>query len=542
MTGSEASKAWADLFTIDRPRSITELFATDPGRVGKLTLTIGDLVVDLSKNLIDDGVVEALLALATETEVRESIERLLSGAVVNRTEGRAAAHAVLRRPDGMPALVDGIDVGSDVREALVRMRSLVAEVHSGRRLGATGRTLTTVVNIGIGGSDLGPSMAYEALRAYHVPGVRCRFVSNVDPADLRANVADLDPATTLFVVSSKTFTTAETLANAHAARAWLVEALGEKAVAAHFVAVSTNLAAVREFGIPDDDMYPFWDWVGGRYSLPSAIGLSLMLGIGVEAFDQMREGMHTVDEAVRTTALRSNAAVMMALVGVWNRNVLGCGSKAVLPYSHDLRRFPAYLQQLDMESNGKSTRLDGTPVSHDTGPIVWGEPGTNSQHAFMQLIHQGTSIVPVDFIGFAESNEPSAADRDDPRHRTLFLNMLAQSRALAFGRSLDQVPAGPFASHRVFPGGRPSTVIVARQLTPSVLGQLVALYEHVVHVQGIVWGINSFDQFGVELGKEMALELADEARLDRAHDPSTHSLLRWFHGSEPGSEPGSEGE
>jgi glucose-6-phosphate isomerase len=470
---------------------------------------MGDLVVDLSKNLVDDRAIAALLRVASEARVEAAIERLLDGSIVNLTEQRAAGHASLRRPENLRSSVNGVDVAADVNDVLERMRSFVADVHSGRRVGSTGRRLTTVVNLGIGGSDLGPAMAYEALRSCRVAGVECRFVSNVDPADLASNLVDLNPAETLFVVASKTFTTAETLANARAAREWVVAALGERATAAHFVAVSTNLEAVRAFGIADDEMFPFWDWVGGRYSLSSAIGLSLMLGIGADAFEQMRAGMHAIDEAVRSTPASANAAVMMALIGIWNRNVLGLPTKAVLPYSHDLRRFPAYLQQLDMESNGKTVRVDGTRAPYETGPIVWGEPGTNSQHAFMQLVHQGTTV-----------------------------NMLAQSRALAFGRSLDEISDGPFAEHRVFDGARPSTVIVARRLTPSVLGQLVALYEHVVHVQGVIWGINSFDQFGVELGKELAVQLASSDDAHRGSDPSTHSLLRWFHGSTLGSDGG----
>jgi glucose-6-phosphate isomerase len=532
VTDVDLTKAWDDLCAVDRPRSIDELFASDPERVETYTLRMGDLVVDLSKNLTDRRVIEALSELAAAADVEGAVGRLLSGAAVNVTEARAAAHAMLRRPMGRAAIVDGIDVTDEVQGVLSRMRSFVADVHSGRRVGATGRRFTTVINIGIGGSDLGPAMAYEALRPWRVPGIRCRFVSNIDPADLASNIADLDPTETLFVVSSKTFTTAETLANARAARAWLVAALGESATAHHFVAVSTNLAAVRSFGIDDDSMFPFWDWVGGRYSLASAIGLSLMLGIGAEAFDEMRAGMHMIDEAMGSTPCEVNAATMTALIGVWNRNVLGMSTKAVLPYSHDLRRFPAFLQQLDMESNGKSVGVDGGRVPRDTGPILWGEPGTNAQHAFMQSIHQGSTIVPVDFIGFAEPTalEVDSIDPDDSRHRTLFLNMLAQSRALAFGRSIDQVPAGPFAEHRVFDGNRPSTVIVARSLTPSVLGQLVAFYEYVVFVQGVVWGINSFDQFGVELGKELALDLAVGDEHLRTTDPSTHSLLRWSTG------------
>ena len=540
MTGIDASKAWNQLLAIERPRSIARLFASDPDRVDKHTLCLGDLIVDISKNLVDDRVTEALLAVASQARVDEATDRLLNGSVVNLTEQRAAGHASLRRPNHLPSLVNGADVTADVQGVLARMRDFVVAVHAGRRLGSTGRRLTTVVNIGIGGSDLGPAMAYEALRSYRVAGVECRFVSNVDPADLASNLDDLDPAETLFVVASKTFTTAETLANARAARDWLAASLGESATSGHFVAVSTNLEAVRAFGIADDEMFPFWDWVGGRYSLSSAIGLSLMLGIGVEAFDQMRAGMHLIDEAVRSTPARNNAAVMLALVGIWNRNVLGFPTKAVLPYSHDLRRFPAYLQQLDMESNGKSVRVDGTRAPYETGPSVWGEPGTNAQHAFMQLIHQGTTIVPVDFIGFAEPSTGGvgAGAGDDSRQRTLFMNMLAQSRAMAFGRTIEEVPAGPFAEHRVFDGDRPSTTIVARRLTPSVLGQLIALYEHVVHVQGVIWGINSFDQFGVELGKEMALRLESSDGDHRDGDPSTHSLLRWFEGSAFGSDGG----
>lgn len=524
MTGIESSSAWKQLLSTPRPTSIPELFASDPDRATAMTFRLADLIIDMSKNLIDARGIDALMDIADLADVRGGIESLLDGAVVNSTEGRAAAHAALRRPANVPSLVDGVEVSSAVHDVLKRMRSFTTAVHSGTRTGSSGRRFETVVNIGIGGSDLGPAMAHAALRPYHTPGIECRFVSNVDPADLESALRGLDPATTLFVVSSKTFTTIETLANAHAARRWLADALGDAAVGAHFVAVSTNLAEVLRFGIGESEMFPFWDWVGGRYSLASAIGLSLMLGIGSEHFDELLSGMHRVDEEVRSCPLRNNAAAMMGLIGVWNRNVLGMSSKAVLPYSHDLRRFPAYLQQLEMESNGKSVNSNGSTVEMDTSPIVWGEPGTNAQHAFMQLLHQGTTIVPVDFIGFAN---PSSSF-DDRRHATLFLNMLAQSRALAFGRSIHDVAADPNASHRVFSGSRPSTTIVAARLTPSVLGQLVALYEYVVLVQGIVWGINSFDQFGVELGKEMALGLADSGADHRDTDPSTHSLMSWF--------------
>jgi glucose-6-phosphate isomerase len=524
VTGIESSSAWKNLMGVPRPTSIAELFESEPDRATSMKFQLAELVIDTSKNLIDARGVDALLEVAEKVDVRGRIESLLDGAVVNNTEGRAAAHAALRRPANVASVVDGVDVSSAVHDVLNRMRAFTAAVHSGVRTGATGLRFRTVVNLGIGGSDLGPAMAHAALLHYHHPAIDCRFVSNVDPADLDAAIRGLDPATTLFVVSSKTFTTVETLANAHAARRWVSDALGEAAVGSHFVAVSTNSAEVVRFGIEESEMFPFWEWVGGRYSLASAIGLSLMLGVGSANFDELLSGMHRIDEEVRSKPNRTNAAVMMGLIGIWNRNVLAMTSKAVLPYSHDLRRFPAYLQQLEMESNGKSVHSDGSSTMIDTAPVVWGEPGTNAQHAFMQLLHQGTTVVPVDFIGFAKSATPV----DDRRHETLFLNMLAQARALAFGRSIDDVAPDANAPHRVFPGSRPSTTIVAARLTPSVLGQLVALYEWVVFVQGVAWGINSFDQFGVELGKEMALGLAESSTNHRDTDPSTHSLLSWF--------------
>ncbi|MFM9038030.1 MAG: glucose-6-phosphate isomerase [Actinomycetota bacterium] len=520
MGNGATPEAWRLVRSVPRPDSLRRLFSDDPNRAERFTLEVADLRVDVSKQIIDDRVLDSLMNLFASAGVESSIDALFAGDAVNVTEGRAAGHPALRRPIGMPSVIGRADVSNDVHAVLADLRSFAASVISGSTTSVEGRRFETVVNIGIGGSDLGPAMAYEALRGSRGHGLSVRFVANVDPADLAANLTDLDPRTTLFVVSSKTFTTAETMANAVAARRWIESAVAPGDSSRHFVAVTTNETAAREFGVAA--VFRFWDWVGGRYSLASAIGLSLMLGVGPRAFDEMLSGMHAIDEHVRTTTGRLNLAVVLAAVGIWNRNVLGHPTKVVLPYSHDLRRFPAYLQQLDMESNGKSASVDGTQVGLATGPVIWGEPGTNAQHAFMQSLHQGTDIVPVDFIGFAE---PSDAV-DDDRHETLFLNMLAQSRALAFGRTLQEVSDSINAVHRVFPGDRPSTTIVARRLDPSVLGQLIALYEHVVHIQGVVWGINSFDQFGVELGKELARDLATSD--GRGTDSSTHSLLQWY--------------
>jgi glucose-6-phosphate isomerase len=437
------------------------------------------------------------------------------------TENRSVLHVALRKPRGESLLVDGRDVVADVHEALDRMAAFSERVRSGEWRGATGKPIAAVVNIGIGGSDLGPVMAYRALRHYSRRDLVFRFVSNVDGTDLAEATRDLDPEQTLFVVSSKTFATLETMTNARTARAWSLERLGdEQAIAKHFVAVSTNAEQVEAFGIDTANMFGFWDWVGGRYSVDSAIGLSLMLFIGPEAFHELLGGFRTVDEHFADTPLEANAPVVLAMIGVWHSNVLGYATKAVLPYSEELGRFPAYLQQLDMESNGKSVRLDGSAVTTSTGPIVWGEPGTNGQHAFYQLLHQGTRIVPVDFIGFANPHHPH---RD--HHDLLMSNLFAQAEALAFGRPNTAEP------HRDFAGNRPSTTILADTLTPAVLGQLIALYEHIVFVQGVVWGINSFDQWGVELGKELANritpELTGEQRPDR-HDASTNALIDWY--------------
>ncbi len=416
-----------------------------------------------------------------------------------------------------------------MQQVLGRMDAFATMVREGEWVGATGKQIETVVNIGIGGSDLGPAMATLALEAFAHERIRSRFVSNLDGADLRSNLIGLDPATTLFVVSSKTFTTVETLTNATEARRWLVAALGEAAVAQHFVAVTTNVEKATEFGIDPANLFGFWDWVGGRFSICSAIGLPLMIAIGPEEFHDFLDGMHTIDNHFRTSPFAVNAPVIMGMLGIWYHNVLGAETKAVLPYSHELRRFPAYLQQLDMESNGKGVRLDGSPVNTTTGPVVWGEPGTNAQHAFFQLLHQGTRLVPIDFIGFARPSHPLLA-----QHDLLMANLFAQGEALAFGKTLDEVVAEGVPvhqqPHRVFPGNRPSTTILAPELTPSVLGQLIALYEHIVFVQGVVWGINSFDQWGVELGKVMANRIVPELTEvgDPQHDSSTSALISWY--------------
>ena len=439
---------------------------------------------------------------------------MFAGEHINVTEDRAVMHVALRAPRDRSIVVDGVDVVPAVHEVLDQMASFADRVRADDRI-------THVVNIGIGGSDLGPAMAYRALDAYRHERIRCSFVSNVDGADIAAVLRDADPASTLFIIASKTFGTIETLTNARTARAWLVDELGESAVADHFVAVSTNAERVAEFGIDTANMFGFWDWVGGRYSVDSAIGLSLMIAIGPDRFREFLDGFHRVDEHFRTAPLAENAPVVMAMLGVWNANGLGHATKAVLPYAEELGRFPAYLQQLDMESNGKSVRLDGSAVVGDTGPIVWGEPGTNGQHAFYQLLHQGTRIVPVDFIGFATPHHPY---RD--HHDLLMANLFAQSEALAFGR--DAAAGEPY---RQFDGNRPNTVILADQLTPSVLGQLIALYEHVVHVQGTVWGVNSYDQWGVELGKELANRITPELTGDpdpAAHDAATNHLIAWY--------------
>ena len=512
---------------------LRELFAADPARGERMAVEAGDLYLDYSKNRLTDETVRLLVALAERSGLRQRIDDMFAGRRINRTEDRAVLHVALRAPKGERIEVDGRDVVAPVHAVLDRMAAFADRVRSGEWTGFTGRPMANVVNIGIGGSDLGPAMAYEALHDYSDRSRTVRFVSNVDGADFWEATADLDPAETLFVVSSKTFTTIETITNATTARNWLVQALGdERAVASHFVAVSTNTAKVAEFGIDPAHMFQFWDWVGGRYSFPSAIGLSLMVAIGPGRFREMLAGFRTMDEHFRTTPFERNLPVLLGLIGVWYDDFFDAQTHAVLPYSHHLSYFPAYLQQLDMESNGKSVDLEGRPVGVQTGPVVWGQPGTNGQHAFYQLIHQGTKLVPCDFIGFCQADHPVPG-----HHDLLMANFFAQTEALAFGRRPEEVVAEgvPPAQvpHRTFPGNRPTNTILAPRLTPAVLGQLVALYEHKVLTQGVVWGINSFDQWGVELGKAMADRIVPELAApatdpDPAHDSSTTTLVRRY--------------
>ncbi len=493
--------------------TLAELFTADPARAERYVIEAGDLRIDYSKQPIDDDVMGALVRWADATGVIERRDAMFAGEHINVTEDRAVLHTALRLPRSAELVVDGQDVVADVHDVLDAMAAFADRLRADERI-------TDIVNIGIGGSDLGPAMAATALHAFAHPRLRAHFVSNVDGADVHTVLQHLDPASTLFIVASKTFGTIETLTNARTARAWLVDALGDDAVRDHFVAVSTNAEKVAAFGIDTANMFGFWDWVGGRYSVDSAIGLSLMILIGPDGFRDFLAGFHTIDEHFRTAPLAVNAPVVLALIGVLHTNVLGNATKAVLPYAQELARFAAYLQQLDMESNGKRVLLDGSPVAGDTGPIVWGEPGTNGQHAFYQLLHQGTRVVPVDFIGFATPNHPYRE-----HHDLLMSNLFAQAEALAFGRENAAEP------HRHFPGDRPSTLILADRLTPSVLGQLIALYEHIVFVQGLMWGINSFDQWGVELGKELATRITPElvGEPDPAlHDSSTNAAIAWY--------------
>ncbi|MFD3561666.1 glucose-6-phosphate isomerase [Streptomyces sp. NPDC058686] len=488
---------------------LRDLFATDPDRAGRYTVQVGDLHIDYSKHLITDETLALLQELATATDVFGQRDAMFRGEKINTTEGRAVLHTALRAPRDTVIEVDGENVVPAVHAVLDKMAVFADKVRSGEWTGHTGQRIKNVVNIGIGGSDLGPAMAYEALRSFTDRGLTVRFVSNVDGADLHEAVRDLDPAETLFIIASKTFTTIETITNATSARNWLLTGLGagQEAVAKHFVALSTNAEKVSEFGIDTANMFEFWDWVGGRYSFDSAIGLSLMIAIGPDAFREMLDGFHLVDEHFRTAPAESNAPLLMGLLGVWYGNFHDAQSHAVLPYSHYLSRFTAYLQQLDMESNGKSVDREGRPVEWQTGPVVWGTPGTNGQHAYYQLIHQGTKLIPADFIGFARPVGELTAQLAD-QHDLLMANLFAQGQALAFGKTAEEVRAEgvPEAQvpHRTFKGNHPTTTILARALTPSVLGQLIALYEHKVFVQGAVWNIDSFDQWGVELGKVLA--------------------------------------
>jgi glucose-6-phosphate isomerase len=520
-----------------RDAQLRDLFADDPDRGTRLAATAADLYVDYSKNRVTDETLALLLALANERGLTARTAEMFAGKHINTSENRAVLHTALRLPRDATLVVDGQDVVADVHAVLDKMASFADRVRSGDWRGYTGEPIRTIVNIGIGGSDLGPVMAYEALGAYLDTDIRCRFISNIDPTDVYQKTHDLDPATTLFVVVSKTFATLETLTNASEARRWLLAGLGtddQAAVAKHFVAVSTNADKVAAFGIDTDNMFGFWDWVGGRYSYDSAVGLSLMIAIGPERYREMLGGFHAMDEHFRTTPLERNVPALLGLLNVWYDDFLGASTHAVLPYSQYLHRFPAYLQQLTMESNGKSVRADGSRVDYQTGEIFWGEPGTNGQHAFYQLLHQGTKLVPADFIGFSEPNH----DIDDMQD--LFMsNFFAQTAALAFGRSADEVRAEgtpeDVVPHKVMPGNHPTTSVLAPKLTPATLGQLVALYEHIVFTEGTIWGIDSFDQWGVELGKVMAKQLeplltgaagatADAATTPRP-DSSTSALI-----------------
>ena len=511
---------------------LRDLFDADPARGEHLSEEAAGLFLDYSKNRITDETVGLLVRLAEESGLAGRREAMFRGEHINTTGDRAVLHTALRAPRGSQVMVDGVDVVPGVYEVLDRMAAFAEGVRAGSWTGHTGRRIKAVVNIGIGGSDLGPVMAYEALRAYSQRDITFRFVSNVDGTDIVEATRDLDPAETLVIVASKTFTTLETLRNARSARAWLLDALGdEAAIARHFVALSTNAAEVAAFGIDTDNMFGFWDWVGGRYSMPSAIGLSTMIAIGPDAFGEMLAGFHEMDEHFRTAPLERNLPALLGLLTVWYTGFLGVETVAVLPYERYLLRFPAYLQQLTMESNGKSVTLDGTRVDYRTGPIFWGEPGTNGQHSFYQLIHQGTRLIPADFIGFTESLNPI-----EDHHDLLMANVFAQTEALAFGKTEADVRAEgtpeALVPHRVFEGNRPSNTILADSLTPATLGRLVALYEHSTFTQGVIWSIDSFDQWGVELGKVLAtrvtaeLSSPDEPQLN--HDSSTNNLIRRY--------------
>jgi glucose-6-phosphate isomerase len=527
--------AWKALAThYEKVRNVTlrSLFSDDPQRAERFTIEAAGLFLDYSKNRITEETRDLLLQLAKESGLEERRDAMFRGEKINITEKRAVLHVALRAPEGETILVDGEDVVPAVHEVLDKMTAFSNRVRSGEWKGHTGKRIRNVINVGIGGSDLGPVMAYEALKHYSERSMVFRFVSNVDGTDFAEAVVDLDPSETLFIISSKTFTTLETMTNAHTARDWAVKGLGdEKAVAKHFVAVSTNAAEVTKFGIDTANMFGFWDWVGGRYSMDSAIGLSTMLAIGPENFRALLDGFHQVDEHFRTAPLESNLPVILGLLAVWYNDFFGAQTVAVLPYEQYLKRFPAYLQQLTMESNGKHVTLEGDRVNYDTGPIYWGEPGTNGQHSFYQLIHQGTRLIPCDFIGFEKTLNPLGR-----HHDILLANVFAQAEALAFGKTPEQVKAEGtpdwLVPHRVFEGNRPSNVLLADKLTPETLGKLVALYEHSVFTQGTVWQIDSFDQWGVELGKVLAqhiiaeIEAPSDAGLK--HDGSTNNLIRRY--------------
>src|SRR5271157_5440468 len=538
ITKRPASKrhAWKDLSSHNkevRDLHLRQLFADDPKRGTRLTVEAVGLYLDYSKNRVTDETIKLLLQLAEESGLRTRIDAMFRGDKINITENRAVLHTALRAPKGASILVDGKNVVPQVHAVLDKMTDFSNRVRNGTWKGHTGKRIRNVINIGIGGSDLGPVMAYEALKHYSDRALTFRFVSNIDGTDLVEATRDLNPEETLFIVASKTFTTLETMTNAHSARDWLLQGFGgdAKAVARHFVAVSTNASKVSEFGIDTANMFEFWDWVGGRYSMDSAIGLSTMLAIGTENFHDMLGGFHQMDEHFRTAPFERNLPVLMGLLAIWYNNFYGAETVAVLPYEQYLKRFPAYLQQLTMESNGKHVTLDGAEVAYQTSPIYWGEPGTNGQHSFYQLIHQGTKLIPCDFIAFAQTLNPHGR-----HHDMLMANVFAQTEALAFGKTPEQVKAEGTADwlipHRVFEGNRPSNTILAAKLTPQTLGKLVALYEHSVFTQGVIWDIDSFDQWGVELGKVLAQriipELDGKPEPKLSHDSSTNALVRHY--------------
>jgi glucose-6-phosphate isomerase len=511
---------------------LRRLFAADPGRGERMRVETLGILFDYSKHRITDQTISLLLQLAEESRLRERIDAMFQGEKINVTEKRAVLHVALRAPKGEVIDVDGTDVVPQVHAVLDRMANFAARVRSGAWKGHTGKRIRTIVNIGIGGSDLGPVMAYEALRHYSQRDLGFRFVSNIDGTDFAETTADLSPEETLFIISSKTFTTLETMTNAQTARAWALAALKDPAaVARHFVAVSTNAAKVSEFGIDTANMFEFWDWVGGRYSMDAAIGLSTMIAVGAENFRALLSGMHEMDDHFRTAPFDRNLPVLMGLLGLWYNNFFGAETIAVLPYDQYLKRFPAYLQQLTMESNGKCVTRDGRAVDYQTGPIYWGEPGTNGQHSFYQMIHQGTKLIPCDFIAFAQPLNPLGR-----HHDLLMANVFAQAEALAFGKTAAEVAAEGAApelvAHRTFEGNRPSTTILMDSLTPAALGKLIALYEHSVYVQGVIWDVDSFDQWGVELGKVLAGRIVPELESegDLSHDSSTNALIRWYRG------------
>ncbi|MDP6785791.1 MAG: glucose-6-phosphate isomerase [Rhodospirillales bacterium] len=538
MASPDKSKAWTALEAHHRKvagLTMGALFADDPERFGRFSLSLGDMLLDYSKNRVTAETMDLLIALARAADVEGWRARMFEGQAINTTENRAALHVALRNRSDAPMEVGGDDVMPAVQGVLAQMRAFTDSVRGGNWKGHTGRPITHVVNVGIGGSDLGPAMVTEALTPYHQDGLEVRFVSNVDATDLAETLKDLDPATTLFIVASKTFTTLETLTNARSARHWLTDALGEDAVGRHFVALSTNAEAVRAFGIEPDNMFAFWDWVGGRASLWSAIGLPIAVAIGMDRFEDLLAGAHVMDRHFAEAPLEANMPVVLALLGLWYIDFFGARAHAVLPYDQYLRRLPAFLQQLDMESNGKGVRRDGTPVERGTGPVVFGEPGTNGQHAFYQLLHQGPRMVPADFIAAAETHNPMGR-----HHPILVANFLAQTEALMKGRTAADAlaeltargmapdAARELAPHKAFPGNRPTNSIFVRRFDPPTLGMLIALYEHKVFVQGVLWGINSFDQWGVELGKELAGTILDELEdgtQGSGHDTSTAGLI-----------------